>query len=164
MASAVCNPEEIQSRDVLRLNFSKVLRAALIQRLGKLPSATYLSNQFNFRAQGSTAITRETARKWLTGLAIPEIQRLNILIEWLDLDTNKILSRKVRQDSASQPASDEDLIIETIVELLKKMDAKTRSVVLITAWALRETNSTPFAQLNLKALRRTLLNSLNSSL
>jgi hypothetical protein len=152
--------KETASRDHLRLNFGETLKAALISRLGKLPSATYLANQFNFRANGTSAITRETARKWMNGQAIPEIERLNILIEWLELDPHKFLARGASQTAVKGDGVGDDLTIATIVELLRKMDAKTRSVVLITAWALRETNSTPLGHLNLQALKRTLLTSL----
>ena len=156
--ASVRNIEETANRDALRLNFSDALRAALIHRLGKVPSATYLANQFNFRANGTTAITRETARKWLTGQAIPEMPRLTVLIEWLGLDPHQLLTGAKKQPTTT--ANTDDLTIETIVELLRTMDAKTRSVVLITAWALRETNSTPLGNLNLQALKRTLLSSL----
>lgn len=153
---------ETTTRDLLRFNFSNALRAALIDRMGKMPSATHLANQFNFRAHGTTEITRETARKWMTGQAIPEIERLNILIEWLELDPHKFLASGANQANVTETGTGEDLIIETIVELLRKMDPKTRSVVLITAWALRETNSTPLEQLNLQALKRTLISTLTS--
>ncbi len=153
------NETEATTRDLLRLNFSNALRAALINRMGKMPSATHLANQFNFRAHGTTEITRETARKWVTGQAIPEIERLNILIEWLELDPNKFLASGANQTANE---SEDDLTIETIVELLRKMDPKMRSVVLITAWALRETNSTPLEQLNLQALKRTLITTLTT--
>jgi hypothetical protein len=149
--------DETASRDALRLNFGEALRTALVTRLGKVPSATYLANQFNFRSNGTTAITRETARKWLTGQAIPEMPRLTVLVEWLGLDPHQLLTGSKKKSSSN---SGDDLIIETIVELLRTMDAKTRSVVLITAWALRETNSTPLGNLNLHALKRTLLKSL----
>lgn len=151
--------EETASRDVLRLNFSEALRAALVHRLGKVPSATYLANQFNFRSNETTAITRETARKWLTGQAIPEMPRLTVLVEWLGLDPHQLLTGAKKQHRTTVNIGD-DLTIETIVELLRTMDAKTRSVVLITAWALRETNSTPLGNLNLQALKRTLLRTL----
>ncbi len=153
------NETEATTRDVLRLNFSNALRTALVNRMGKMPSSTHLANQFNFRAHGTTEITRETARKWVTGQAIPEIERLNILIEWLELDPNKFLASGAHQ-AANE--SEDDLTIETIVELLRKMDPKMRSVVLITAWALRETNSTPLEQLNLQALKRTLITTLTT--
>ena len=158
--ASIRNTGETVSRDALRLNFGEALRAALVNRLGKVPSATYLANQFNFRAQGTTVITRETARKWMTGQAIPEIERLNILIDWLNIDSHKFLARGAMKSVVSENGTGDDLIIETIIELLRKMDAKTRSVVLITAWALRETNNTPLAHLNLHTLKRTLLASL----
>jgi hypothetical protein len=158
--ASIRNTEHTISRDALRLNFGEVLRAALVNRLGKVPSATYLANQFNFRAYGTSSITRETARKWITGQALPEIQRINILIDWLGIDPNKFLVRNTMPTTVQEASVGDDLIIATIVELLRNMDAKTRSVVLITAWALRETNSTPLAHLNLQALKRTLLSSL----
>ncbi len=159
MASAR-KTEETASRDALRLNFSDALRSALLNRLGKVPSATYLANQFNFRANGTAAITRETARKWLTGQAIPELPRLTVLVEWLGLDPHQLLAGSKKLPASATAGHGDDLTIETIVELLRTMDAKTRSVVLITAWALRETNSTPLGNLNLQALKRTLLSSL----
>jgi len=157
--ASVRNNKETASRDALRLSFSEALSAALVNRLGKVPSATYLANQFNFRANGTSAITRETARKWLTAQAIPEMPRLTVLVEWLGLDPHQLLTGAKKQPTTAASTGD-DLIIETIVELLRKMDAKTRSVVLITAWALRETNSTPLGHLNLHALKRALLSSL----
>ena len=147
----------------LRLNFSDALRDALVARLGKLPSATHFANQYNLRAHGTTTISRETARKWINGQAVPEMPRLNILIDWLGLDTSKFLAMgKVKKPLVKELVED-DLTLETIVELLRQMDAKTRSVVLITAWALRETSLTPLGPLNLQALKRTLMSSLVAS-
>lgn len=147
----------------LRLNFSDALRDALVARLGKLPSATHFANQYNLRAHGTTTISRETARKWINGQAVPEMPRLNILIDWLGLDTSKFLSRGKIKKPLLEDVGDDDLTLETIVELLRQMDAKTRSVVLITAWALRETRLTPLGPLNLQALKRTLMGSLIES-
>ena len=161
--ASLSNTEEKASRDALRLEFCKTLKAALTNRLGKLPSATQLANQFNFRAHGTTTITRETARKWMNGQAIPEIPRLKILIDWLDLDVRGFLYTGQLRTSAVQSTTQDDLTIETIVELLRQMDATTRSVILITAWALRETKSTPLERLNLQALKRTLLGALTST-
>jgi hypothetical protein len=159
MTSDVKN-EINDARDVLRRNFSQALSEALVKRFGRLPSATLFANQYNFRAHGAVPISRETARKWMVGLAIPEMPRLNILIEWLELDTNKFLASANSKTSTAIAAQQDDLTIQTILELLRQMDSKTRSVVLITAWALRETNSTPLGRLNLQALKRTLISSL----
>lgn len=160
--ASLSNTDEKASRDALRLEFSETLKSALTNRLGKLPSATQFANQFNFRAHGTTTITRETARKWMIGQAIPEIPRLKILIDWLDLDVRGFLYTGHLRTSTVQSTIQDDLTIETIVELLRQMDAKTRSVILITAWALRETKSTPLERLNLQALKRTLLGALTS--
>ena len=52
-------------------NFSNALSDALRNRYGKVPSAAFFMNEFNIRAYGTKFISRETARKWLKGLALP---------------------------------------------------------------------------------------------
>lgn len=44
-------------------NFSSALNQALRNRYGKIPSASFLMNEFNLRSYGAKFITRETARK-----------------------------------------------------------------------------------------------------
>jgi hypothetical protein len=68
----------------LRLAFE--INKGLIKKMGKTPSANSFANQFNLRAYGTTTITRETARKWRLGLAVPSMDKLAVLIEWLDID------------------------------------------------------------------------------
>jgi hypothetical protein len=70
-----------------------------------VPSGAFLSNQFNLRAEGTSTITAETARKWVKGLSVPEIDRFKVLIKWLELDVDSIfntteihLSRKETND------------------------------------------------------------------
>lgn len=53
--------------DDAKVRFSKALNIALIHKFGKVPTVNALANQFNFRAEGMTGVTRETARKWLAG-------------------------------------------------------------------------------------------------
>ncbi len=48
-------------------------------------------------------------------------------------------------------------MIDTIRELLKHMDEQTRSMVLITAWALRETQGLQAHKLDLPMLRKALM-------
>lgn len=73
-------------------NFSKALNKGLKQKFGKIPSSTEFANQFNLRAYGTRTVTRETARKWKCGLALPEAGSLQVLIEWLSLSTADIFS------------------------------------------------------------------------
>lgn len=74
------------------VNFSKALNVALNHRFGKTPSAMSLATEFNLRAYGTNSITRETARKWIKGLALPEVGALQLLIEWLGIDPINIFS------------------------------------------------------------------------
>ncbi len=56
-----------------------------------MPSATMLADQFNLRAEGTSTISRETARKWMRGKAVPQVGRLEVLIKWLGLRSEEFL-------------------------------------------------------------------------
>jgi SNF2 family DNA or RNA helicase len=58
---------------------------------------------------------------------------------------------------ATDAQTDDDVVMDTIRELLKHMDDKTRSMILITAWALRETQGLQAHKLDLPSLRRALM-------
>ena len=58
---------------------------------------------------------------------------------------------------ATDAQTDDDVVMDTIRELLKHMDDKTRSMILITAWALRETQGLQAHKLDLPTLRRALM-------
>ena len=74
--------------------FAEILNRARIKKYKKIPSGTFLSNQFNLRAEGTTTITAETARKWVKGLSVPEIDRFKVLIKWLELDIDGLFNTK----------------------------------------------------------------------
>jgi hypothetical protein len=74
--------------------FAEILNRALIKKYKKVPSGAFLSNQFNLRAEGTTTITAETARKWVKGLSVPEIDRFKVLIKWLELDVDGLFNTK----------------------------------------------------------------------
>jgi transcriptional regulator with XRE-family HTH domain len=135
-----------------KVRFSKALNIALIHKFGRVPTANAFANQFNFRAEGMTGVTRETARKWLAGQAIPEVAKLIVLVDWLELDANAFMSTR-----PTEIRQEDDVVIDTIRELLKHMDIKTRSMILITAWALRETQGLQAHKLDLPTLRRALM-------
>jgi transcriptional regulator with XRE-family HTH domain len=144
--------------DEAKARFSKAVNIALLSRFGKIPTANAFANQFNYRAEGITGITRETARKWLTGQAIPEVSKLIVLVDWLGLDANEFMSQR-----SKQVKNDEDVVVDTVLELLRHMDEKNRNVVLITAWALREAQGLQAHQLDLQTLRRTLFLNLGTT-
>jgi hypothetical protein len=144
--------------DDAKVRFSKALNFALLNRFGKIPTANAFANQFNFRAEGIAGVTRETARKWLAGQAIPEVAKLIVLVDWLGLDANQFMSNR-----PLNVQTDDDVVVDTIRELLKHMDEKTRSMILITAWALRETQGLQAHKLDLQTLRRALMLNLEQS-
>ena len=82
----------MNNRALITLNFHKALNMGLKNTFGKIPSSTEFANQFNLRAYGTKTISRETARKWKTGLTFPEPSNLQVLIEWLNLSTEHIFA------------------------------------------------------------------------
>lgn len=144
--------------DDAKARFSKALNIALLHKFGRIPTANSLANQFNFRAEGRAGVTRETARKWLAGQAIPEVAKLIVLVDWLGLDANVFMSTR-----PTDVQDDDDVVVSTIRELLKHMDEKTRSMMLITAWALRETQGLQAHKLDLPTLRRALMLNIGSN-
>jgi hypothetical protein len=73
-------------------NFQKALNIALYKEFGKIPSSTEFADKFNLRAYGTETISRETARKWKTGLVLPNPVNLQILIKWLNLNPDEFYS------------------------------------------------------------------------
>lgn len=158
MSSGIKQQSQNSNLDDAKARFSKALNFALLHKFGRIPTANSLANQFNFRAEGMTGVTRETARKWLAGQAIPEVAKLIVLVDWLGLDANSFMSTR-----PVDAQTDEDVVIDTIRELLKHMDEKTRSMVLITAWALRETQGLQAHKLDLPMLRKALMLNIGSN-
>jgi transcriptional regulator with XRE-family HTH domain len=144
--------------DDAKARFSKALNFALLHKFGRIPTANSLANQFNFRAEGMAGVTRETARKWLAGQTMPEVAKLIVLVDWLGLDANTFMSTR-----PTDAQTDEDVVIDTVRELLKHMDDKTRSTILITAWALRETQGLQAHKLDLPMLRKALMLNIGSN-
>lgn len=73
------------NRKAVGLRFCQALEKSLIKKYGRIPTAAKFADSFNLRAHGTTTISRETARKWLRGLVLPEVSRLNVLTSWLCL-------------------------------------------------------------------------------
>jgi hypothetical protein len=67
----------------MKAAFSKELMRCLLDKYGRMPSAAVLARDFNFRSGDLSPITAETARRWIRGMSMPEMERLKLLIEWL---------------------------------------------------------------------------------
>jgi hypothetical protein len=73
--------------DKLRKKFSAHFKEQLKKRYKKVPSTSFIANEFNLRARDSETVTREAVRKWLNGLSLPKSDKLSVMRKWLDLRT-----------------------------------------------------------------------------
>jgi hypothetical protein len=80
----------MHSKQALRDSFALALANGLLMRYQEVPSAAFLAKEFNLRSELAEPITQESARRWLRGLAIPELDKLLVLRSWLDLDLNAL--------------------------------------------------------------------------
>jgi transcriptional regulator with XRE-family HTH domain len=133
------------NRKVASSLFAAVLRDALIKVFGRVPSAAKLADAFNLRARGTTTITRETARKWLLGDAMPEIGKMRVLITWLDIDPLTFLqSAKTDEAYASDTnhgGAERSIftdVRENLQALLADLDDESLKILYLTALAIRE--------------------------
>lgn len=73
--------------------FSSLLREALRDVRGRVPSAAVIAREFNLRAVGVEPVTQESVRRWLRGISMPEEKKMAILVSWLDLDLSAVMKR-----------------------------------------------------------------------
>jgi hypothetical protein len=97
----------------IKQNFSLELIACLEKKYNKKPSAQFFANNYN--AKTGKKISKETARKWMSGLSLPEPNRMKDLMDWLNLDTQNIFktnNANTEQDIFKIQFHIEDLEIE----------------------------------------------------
>ena len=122
----------INSKQGLRDEFSKALINCLLIRYRELPSAAFVAKEFNLRTRISEAITQESARRWLRGLAIPELDKLLVLRYWLNIDLNALGMPKV--DTAHQATMPPSEILQTRQEeYLRATESINRSLQELTS-------------------------------
>jgi len=99
--------------------FSIALRSGLVNKFSRIPTAQKLSNEFNLRSVNP--ITRETARKWINGLVMPEAERLLILIKWLNLNSDYVYSPSTEVDVENY--------LPSKIQRLRKIEAFARNAL-----------------------------------
>jgi hypothetical protein len=125
-------------------NLSKAIKDGLLKKFGKTPSASLFANQFNLRAYGTKTITRETARKWILGLAVPEIDKLVVLINWLDIDASELFkyqakaSNNTSKESSSLNDNDLSNIDYHLFECLNGLTKNSKSTLYLAALMLKQ--------------------------
>ena len=116
----------MENRKEFARKFAEILIRHLVIKYNKVPSGNFFANQFNLRAKGTTTITAETARKWINGISVPEIDRFKVLIEWLDMDTSELFNAKTVH-LTSKESNDVINAIETKIHDLAETIKKFRS-------------------------------------
>jgi hypothetical protein len=90
-------------------------------------------------------ITQETARRWIRGLSMPEMDKLQILIQWLDLniDLNEEALPSSTADDLSQQSGEsakKSVVLNeaelSIVRSFRQTDLRGKRVMLSVAKAL----------------------------
>ena len=106
------NNKIMDNRKQFANQFSELLNQCLIKKYKKAPSANFVANQFNFRANGTTTITAETARKWMRGISVPEIDRFIVLIHWLGFEPAQMFGSEIKLNERSD--------VKELIEILEQ--------------------------------------------
>jgi len=99
--------------------FSIALRSGLVNKFSRIPTAQKFSDEFNLRSV--TPITRETARKWINGLVMPESERLLVLIQWLNLNADYVYLNSAEVEVKNY--------LPSKIQRLRKMEAFARNAL-----------------------------------
>ncbi len=132
----------ISNREFLTKKFGTELNKKLKLKFGKKISSAKFADQFNLRAYGTSTITRETARKWLNGECIPDLDKFPVLIEWLDLDVSKIIQSNSKEKEYVATRDDYDLLNE-LFYLFNEFDIETRKIAILIAGLITKNEMKP---------------------
>ena len=100
--------------------------SCLTRKFTKRPSAQFIANHFNLINPEQHTITKETARKWMQGITIPDPNKFQILIEWLNMDINKIFTAEEKPTEIPQNFENEFYaMLEQAVQEVRLFSQKT---------------------------------------
>ena len=139
----------INNLEKAKCNFSDQLKQALQNKYHKKVPVVFFVNQFNLRAHGTAPIAYETGRKWLNGIAIPQLSKMQILVEWLNLDIQLLFSKfsapetnTLDLSSINEVTSIDEINSQNILNLINaialELDPKHQNFLFITALTLKE--------------------------
>lgn len=118
----------VTSRQDIQDSFSAELREKLrLHYRGRVPSAAVLAAQFNHRIpESESAISQETARRWLRGKCLPDQMRMAVLVNWLELNVQETFC-STKSPRTSVPMDDHS---KELLELFSKIETAKKSVFL----------------------------------
>ena len=132
-----------------KLNFSQHLTEVLLVKYKKQVSVVFFVNQFNLRAYGTNTIAYEIGRKWLKGIAVPQLSKMKVLIDWLGLDPNYLFMGKEVSSGQSKTSITDNITLihsaqdgrhlpQCIQEIYEELDINSQRVLWLSALTLRQ--------------------------
>ena len=106
-----------------------MLCLALVHHYGRMPSAAVVARDFNLRCtQDVKPITNETSRRWIKGISLPELARLNVLANWINLDIGNLqkLNSPNLNDSNSGKSDKQEA---AMLALYRKLGLKEKRII-----------------------------------
>ena len=136
------------NRKLAKTLFASTLRDAIVGVFGHGLSASKFADAFNLRAHGTSTISRETARKWIRGDAMPEIGKLRVLVQWLNLDPSSFLQSLPQEENTTATyvvaysADETSNVRKTLIGILPQLDENSLEVLYLTAVAMKTLKKT----------------------
>ena len=121
--------------------FSQALRLGLLSKYREIPSSGFVAKEFNLRAKNTSTITSETARRWLNGNVVPDLDKLIILSGWLGINLNTLLSiNKVSENPEIDLAQQEikefinnsEKVIHSLHDITNELEVTIKKLQVIT--------------------------------
>lgn len=137
----------------MRARFAVSLNRQLLDYYGRIPSAAALARDFNLRAENIAPITQEAARRWIRGLSMPEMDKLQVLISWLGLNIDFLSESSQESTETSSQLQSGDKSSQEVMRLTRSLNA----VEIRLIQSFRETD------LRGKQILLTLADSLNTA-
>ena len=148
--------------EISKANFAKHLADSLLMKYKKQVSVVFFVDQFNLHAYGTNVIAYETGRKWLKGISIPQVSKMNVLIKWLNIDVKKIFEYPSvsKGDSysnagyidASAGINKSDHLVESLQSVIIDLDANAHFFLLVSALTLKEISFNQHINMDYKLL------------
>lgn len=127
----------------IKNRFSTSLNQQLLSYYRRIPSASILARDFNSRAHGiMNPISQETARRWIRGLSMPEMDKLQILIQWLEIniDLNLHDIESLRTESSRKEVGRKTVSLNEaeaqLLQIFRETDIRGKRVLLSVAKTL----------------------------
>lgn len=110
--------------------FSKLLCLELVRHYGRMPSASVVARDFNLRCtQNVKPITNETARRWIKGISIPELMRLNVLSNWIGLDIGNLQKNNSAANLTTTNTLRGEEGEEALLKIYRKLNAQDKRII-----------------------------------